>query len=260
MGAVQAKMNGKQWHQGLIWGALIGGATGYLSGFAPTHWVGSTLYGAGLGAASGGGIACATGGDEKQAMITGAIVGGVIGFASSEQFGNMVEGQGFQSNDNVLKNFVSQGKQQEALDYFGFKGKYDPSNTIFNNDVGGASAVVNPKTGEIFFNDGAFNYGYDRLAFTADHEFIHSQNVLSGKYKGVKIDYEVAGKEEWSTYMKNYQRQGLYHKHGLNIIDRINTYGNQAGIYNFFVTPTGSYSTQFNKQWWHFIYSIPRRW
>lgn len=259
-GAMQAEMNDRPWYQGMIWGAVIGGATGYLSGFAPTQWIGSMLYGAGLGAASGGAMAYATGGDVNRSMITGAIVGGAIGFASSEQFGNMVNGQGFRSNDNVLKSFVSKGEYQEALDYFGIQGKYDPSNQIFNNEVGGGAAAVDPETGEIFWGDGAFNYGYDRLAFEADHELIHSQNVLSGKYKDVKIDFEVAGREEWSTYMKNYQRQGLYHNHGVNIISRINQYGSQAGIYGTYVTPTGSYSSNFNVQWWHFIYKIPRRW
>jgi len=94
----------------------------------------------------------------------------------------------------------------------------------------------------------------------ADHELIHNRNFLLGKYKGVQVDSEVASKEEWSTYMKNYQRQGLYHKHGVDIIERINSYGYQAGIYEFFVTPSRSYSTKFIEQWWHFIYSIPRRW
>ncbi len=104
-----------------------------------------------------------------------------------------------------MKDFVSQSKQQEALDYFGFKGKYDPS-TLFNNDVGGGDAIVNLRTGEIFYNEGAFNSGYDRLVFAADHELIHSQNILSSKYKGVKIDSEVISNEEWSTYLRNYQR------------------------------------------------------
>lgn len=193
-------------------------------------------------------------------MITGAIVGSAMGIAYSEQFGNWMKGGGFQSNDNVLKDFVSQSKQQEALDYFGFKGKYDPSNPYFNNDVGGGDGITNIRTGEIFYSEGAFNSGYDRLAFVADHEQIHSQNVLSGKYKGVKIDVEVAYKEEWSTYMRNYQRQGLYHKHGVDIIERINSYGYQAGIYELVIKPSGSYSTKFIEKWWHFIYSIPRRW
>ena len=65
---------------------------------------------------------------------------------------------------------------------------------------------VNIRTGEFFYIEGAFNSGYDRLVFTADHELIHNRNFLLGKYKGVKVDSEVASKEEWSTYMKNYQR------------------------------------------------------
>lgn len=192
-------------------------------------------------------------------MITGAIVVSAMGIAYSEQCGNWTKGKGFQSNDNVQKDFVSQSKQQEAIDYFGFKEKYAPS-TLFNNDVGGGDVIVNLRTGEIFYSEGAFNSGYDRLVFTADHELIHNRNFLLGKYKGVQVDSEVASKEEWSTYMKNYQRQGLYHKHGVDIIDRINSYGYQAGIYELVIKPSDSYSTKFIIQWWHFIYSIPRRW
>ena len=87
--------------------------------------------------------------------------------------------------------------KQDILDYFGFKGTYDPTNPLFNNNAG--AAVTNSKTGDIFYNEGAFNYGYDRLALNANHELIHSQNVLSGKYEGIKIDYDISGKEEWST-------------------------------------------------------------
>ncbi|MBR0498609.1 MAG: hypothetical protein IJJ78_05985 [Paludibacteraceae bacterium] len=176
-----------------------------------------------------------------------------------ERTTNLVRGKGFNNNNTVLNRFVEAGDYQGALDYFGFEGRYDPNNPLFNNNIC-ASAITDPKTGEIFFCNGAFCYGYDRLAFYADHESIHSQNVLSGKYKGIKVDYEIAWKEEWSTYMRNYHRQGLYHKHEVNIIDRINSYGMFASIYDYGETSTGFHITQFNKQWWHFIYRIPRRW
>jgi RHS repeat-associated protein len=259
MGVMNAEMNNKPWHQGLLWGSFIGAATGYLSTFAPTNWIGSTLYGAGLGASSGAGMAYATGDNVKQAAISGAIIGGITGFISSEQFRNMIKKQGFNSNDNVLKRFVDKGEYQKALEYFGFEGKYDPNNPLFNNNVGGGEAITHPRTGEIFYSDGAFNSNYDKLSFIADHEYIHSQNVLSGKYNGIKIDYTVAGKEEWSTYMKNYKRQGLYHKHGFNIVESINYYGSQGEIYYIVVSPSGNYYTKFKEQWWHFIYQIPRR-
>lgn len=90
---------------------------------------------------------------------------------------------------------------------------------------------------------------------------MHSRNVLSGKYEGVKIDFEIAGKEEWSTYLHNYRNQGLYRNHGAPLVTRINNYGLQGGIYEYVTTQKGtSYYTDFKKQWWHFLYKIPRRW
>ncbi|MDR1755723.1 MAG: RHS repeat-associated core domain-containing protein [Culturomica sp.] len=167
---------------------------------------------------------------------------------------NLIRGQGFRSNNRVFRNFVENGQQQKALDYFGFKGTYDPSKTRGN------PGLTDPQTGEIFYGDHSFEGNFDRLALTAYHEMRHQRNVLSGKYQGVKIDLEVAGMEEWETYLYSYRNQGLYRKHRINLSNRINWYGNQAGVYGSITTPTGGYTTSFSPQWWHFIYKIPRIW
>jgi hypothetical protein len=173
-----------------------------------------------------------------------------------ERTSNFFKGKGFKNNDQVLNQFIADGEYQKALDYFGIKGKYDPNNRLFKNIS--AYAVTDPVTGEIFYSDNAFTGGYDRLAFIADHERIHSDNVLSGMYDGVKIDDVMRAREEWGTYMQNYKRQGLYPNHGMDIIESINYYGIPAMIYSSYVTPTGIYSNQFNARWWHYMYQIPR--
>ncbi|MDR2424534.1 MAG: RHS domain-containing protein [Prevotellaceae bacterium] len=167
---------------------------------------------------------------------------------------NLIRGQGFRNNNSVLQRFVARGQHQKALDYFGFKGTYAPDKTMGN------PAITDPKTGEIFYSNYAFEGNYDRLALTAYHEMRHSRNVLSGKYDGVKVDLEIAGMEEWDTYLYNYKNQGLYRNHGIDIVDRIIWYGTQAGIYANIVTPSGVYSTTFIPAWWHWIYKIPRKW
>lgn len=179
-----------------------------------------------------------------------------------EKTTNFFRGKGFNNNDQVLSQFVDAGDYQEALDYFGFEGTFDPDNEIFKRGNGqAAAAAVDSRTGEIFYNEGSY-YSYAELAFTARHEQIHSQNVRSGKYEGVEIDYMVAGNEEWSTYLQNYKEYGLYpYPKGRNeLISRINQYGLQAGIYEYVKTPTSFYSTLFTPRWWHVIYRIPRRW
>ena len=167
---------------------------------------------------------------------------------------NLVRGQGFRSNENVFQNFVSKEQQQKALDYFGFKGTYNPEKT------GGRPAVTDPKTGEIFYGDYPFESNFDRLAFIGYHEMKHRRNVLSGKYEGMKIDLKIAGMEEWETYLYSYKNQGLYRRHGFDLVSRINSYGFQGEIYGMYVTPDGNYSTSFTPKWWQWIYRIPRKW
>lgn len=201
-------------------------------------------------------------------MLWGAAAGAAFTTLSSENFRNWTKGKGFYNNEKVYQNFKS-GKyaipdgstwQQEVLNHFGFEGSYDPNAPIFQKH-GPNPGATDPITGEVFYHDYPFEGNFDRLAFTADHELVHSRNVLSGKYEGVKIDFEIAGKEEWSTYLHNYRNQGLYRNHGAPLVTRINNYGLQGGIYEYVTTQKGtSYYTDFKKQWWHFLYKIPRRW
>ena len=239
--------------------AAVGGAMAPIGGAGLTFGENLAIGGA-EGMVTGGLDAALRGNDVEQGMFRGAIAGMAFSALTSENLKNLIKGQGFYNNENAFQNMMASDMScDEILNYFGFEGKYDSGNPLFNNTVGGGAAVTNPKTGEIFYGEGSFNYGYDRLALTANHELIHRQNVLSGNYEGVNIDLEIAGKEEWGTYLQNYKNQGLYPSHGVDIINRINTYGMQGRIYEYVVTPKSFYSTKFNEQWWHFIYRIPRR-
>ena len=180
---------------------------------------------------------------------------------------NMFKGKGFKSNQSVFKDF-SAGKytaeggvwQQDALDYFGFEGKYDPNNPLFGENAN-YPGITNVQTGEIFYHDAPFEKNYDYLKFVADHEGMHSRHVLSGKYANRVLDNIEIGSEEWSVYMHNYKNQGLYPKHGMqDLVNRINDYGTNAGFYGPQITPNGYSRTNFVIKPWHVIYKIPRRW
>jgi RHS repeat-associated protein len=175
-----------------------------------------------------------------------------------EQTTNFIRGQGFRSNEKVFQRFVANGQQQKALDYFGFKGTYDPNHELFQK-YGITPGVTDPITGEIAYHNYPFEGNYDRFAYIADHEMKHSSDVLSGKYIGKTY---MNTEEEYYTYLYNYKRQGYYPKpklsEGNTIIDRINRYGVASGIYAYdFVT---SNTVLFKTHWWHFIYKIPRKW
>lgn len=166
---------------------------------------------------------------------------------------NLVRGQGFQSNNKVLQHFVANGQYQQALDYFGFEGSYDPN----CSDPG----QTDRKSLTITYGDEAFKYGYDYLYLVADHEQRHLANFKSDKYAKYdgKLDELTHHEEEWSVYLYNYKRQGLYPEHGVDLCKRINNEGFNAGIYEVNILPNGqNYMTGFSSEWWHFVYRIPR--
>ena len=61
--------------------------------------------------------------------------------------------------------------------------------------------------------------------------------------------------EEFSTYLYNYKRQGLYPSHNIDLSIRLNAYGSAAGIDPLIID-----KFSMDHPWWHFIYKIPRRW
>ena len=167
---------------------------------------------------------------------------------------NFFRGQGFRSNDKVLQRFVSNNQHQQALNYFGFEGKYDANcpDPGYTDRIGLT----------ITYGDQAFANGYDYLYLTADHEQKHLANFRSNKYEGFDgpLDDITHAEEEWSTYMYNYKRHGLYPRHGINLRDRVEKEGIGAGVYDIItVCPNGcSTTTGFAPKWWHFVYYIPR--
>ena len=264
-GTIKAEKYGMKWYDGLWRGALTGAVGGTLSivGGAGMPFGANLALGAFEGTLTGGLDAALWGEDVGKGILWGAAGGALMTTLTSENMRNLLKGEGFYTNENVFNKMMERemGKQ-EILDYFGFEGKYDPSNPLFKTETGSTgAAITNPKTGEIFYNDGAFSYGYDRLKLDADHELIHSKNVLSGKFKGGKITDLIRNEEEWSTYLKNYKRQGLYLKHDEDIISRIIWYGLGAEKYDVSKNAYSTISTIniFTKKWWHFIYKIPRR-
>lgn len=188
----------------------------------------------------------------------GGVSGAIFATLTSENFSNLTNGKGFYNNQTVFDNFKN-GKysipngsswQQETLNYFGFEGTYDPNKPHFLKN--GGYGYASPKTGEIFYNKATFDNGYDYLAFTADHEWKHSQNVLSGKYNGINITDEIFFQEEINTYLYNYKNQGLYLGFP-SIIDQIN-----QNMWNLDIIRNTN--SKFIKKRSDFIFKIPRKW
>lgn len=127
------------------------------------------------------------------------------------------------------------------------EGTFDPNAALFEK-YGSHPAITDPVSADIFYHEYPFEANYDRLAFIADHEMIHRQNVLSGKYRAVKLSPVILALEEVDAYSHNYWNQGLYPKHGIDVFQRL-----QAEEWKAF-------RDGFKKKWWHFINKTPRRW
>lgn len=163
-----------------------------------------------------------------------------------EQTTNLVRGQGFRSNSSVYNRMMQEYSCQDILDYFGFKGTYDPSakepGNFFKED------------GSIKYNDVAFSRNYDYLHAIATEELFHSRDYLYGE-KNAPDPVTAHQYEEWRAQIHLYKNQGLYLNadNADNYVSRINFWGMQAGVYS-------AYIPCFSKRWWHFIYKIPREW
>jgi hypothetical protein len=169
-----------------------------------------------------------------------------------QQTTNFVRGQGFKNNDAVLAKFVANGQQQEALDYFGFKGYYAPNSPKFKDNA--SDALFDPGSGLILYNNNSFLHGYDYLRASFVEEQFHSKDYLKAKKIAPDNVVDLVAFEEWRAQNYMYRNQGLYLNSGNDWVDRINYWGNQAGIYSMYE------GTGFKFQLWHYIYKIPRLW
>jgi hypothetical protein len=85
-----------------------------------------------------------------------------------EQSTNLARGQGFRSNDQVLSRFVANGQQQKALDYFGFKGTYDPNAETSHFNSSNGSIHINNNALFINFQENGKNQNYFIINFVVD--------------------------------------------------------------------------------------------
>jgi hypothetical protein len=170
-----------------------------------------------------------------------------------EQATNLVRGQGFRNNDQVLSRFVVNENQQGALDYFGFKGKYNPNaETPEYTDSNEYSGSINA-AGEISYGNLAFT-SYDNLKATYYKELYHYNKVKAGipfSTQDAPDDYKVYP-EEREGFIYQYKNKGLYPNTTKHSMSSISFY--QNGIFGL------DFSQYYLPKWWHFIYKIPRRW
>ena len=258
IGMLQGGMRGDMTPGMSFWdGAWRGGITGAMGGAFSMVGGGPFLTNLSWGISGGtitGGLNAALWNDNiGKGMLVGGITSAAMTSLTSPEFNNLVNGKGFNNNNKVLDNFRA-GKytipkestwQQEALNYFGFEGQYDPD----IKSVG----QFDTKTEVISYGKTAFSKNYDYLKAVYGEEAFHKLDYLVYEDKVPKNVYDPYMYEEWRAQFHMYKNQGLYRKSGFNWVERLNSYGVQSGLYD-------SYTSLFESKWWHFMYKIPRRW
>jgi RHS repeat-associated protein len=272
-GVVRAANNPDMTLMGGFWrGAVVGGVGGALSLIGPAAGGAATFgqvigWGAAQGAVTGGLDAALWGNNIGKGMLWGGVSGAVFATISSPQLKNAWKGQGFRNNDKVLADFVWNGKYQEALEYFGFGGKfmdipfeYDIEKLGQNaRDPGTLTPLFSGETDvaskSIIYSTEAFSDGgkvsYDKLKYVFMKEKFQLDRVLRGK---VVRDTDLPSSmqlypEEINGAMYAYKNQGLYsgYARNQNFLRMITSFQEQA-----------SYRA-YSENWWDFLYRLPRR-
>lgn len=264
-GGVKSAVQGQNFWSGAWKGAITGGVGGLMGpiGGAGMSFAANVGLGAAQGALVGSLDAALWGTNVGKGMLWGCISGASFATLTSDNMRNLVKRKGFKSNQSVFKDFAA-GKytaeggvwQQDALDYFGFEGKYDSKiqSKYYETEKGDYWGVTNSKTGQISYGNNAFK-DYDVLKATYYKEIVHANKIvnkqllkqISDDIKGIGMDMYL---EEIDGYMGLFRNQGLYPKVDFPF-SGVNYY---QSILNSLGVTTPKYPR------FDLIYKIPRRW
>jgi len=172
-----------------------------------------------------------------------------------EETTNFLRSGKFYDNDQMLKYYTRDGKYQQALDYFGFEGTYNPDLKSKKYQSENYWGATDKTTGEISYGNLAFE-DYSTLYGTYIKESYSAHKIQSGlSIKKLPSDLQGLGMdtylEEIYGYVYAYKRQGLFSGH--------NSPFNGVKFYQFQLDMFGvSYPTY--PKYFSWIYKIPRRW
>lgn len=234
--------------KGAITGA-IGGGIGAITGGT---FAANLALGTAEGAITGGVGSVLNGGNFWEGAKWGALTGAALTTVSSENFGNMLKGEGFNTNSRVFGNMIDRGvSKQGILDYFGMDAAYDATmdraaKFWYNTD--GSDCGIK-------FGDSAFD-SFGTLKENYLKESFHMKRYLKGQIErydsGLGMSSVDLLPEEHAGAIYEYRNQGLYHRSPTPHYQIIGNIQNQMKL---FEVPHSTY----NKRWWHFVYKLPRR-
>jgi RHS repeat-associated protein len=251
-GAWTESQNGGLWYQGFFKGAGIGAVGGAMSMIGnPGAWYGlqNILVGAGEGMVTGALDAWAFNGNFGQSIKMGAILGGGFGLITTEQFKNTLKGNIWQSDQQVLDQFLAQGTNgyNKAIEYFGGKGMYNPEHEFFMKAPNASAATTDLPNIQTIYNTPAFADA-SKLKEVIFHENFHRHQYIFEGFTSVGVD---PNPHSFSNYL---------FRESLETPAWKATYRNQ-GLFQSVVSSAKvrRWTGLKEARWWHEIYKIPRR-
>jgi RHS repeat-associated protein len=229
-------------------GAITGAVGGGLGAIGGGTFAANLALGTAEGAITGGIGSTLNGGNFWDGAKFGAFSGALLTTVSSENFGNLLKGEGFRNNSNVFSNLVDRGiGEQGILDYFGFDATFDSQMAAdakfwFNNQ-GAHGISIGPTSFESF---GLLKGNYLKEAYHLRKYLKHGVGGLSAGELG---DW---WPEERLGAIFNYKNQGLYPGSTSNYLDIIGSTESMMSLFDYS-------HRSFTQRWWHFVYKIPRR-
>lgn len=192
--------------------------------------------------------------------------GAVLAAISSDNTRNLLSGQGFRSNDQVLQRFINTGKYQDALDYFDMDALYTSNPRAGDGSLYRGS--YSTSTGEIELTEYAFKFdqkaSFDQLNSVYQKELWHKIRHLSGNsYYDFGNNYNIRYKnplaaEDAFGHMFQQKNAGAF-----PTINKVIPSAAEKG-WRYFISRSSDYTRHFFKDWKFqeidsFIYKIPRR-
>lgn len=258
-GGMRSFAQGDSFWSGAWKGALTGFASTGLSviGGSGMSFAGNLGLGIAEGAAVGALDAALWGGNIGNGMLSGAGATALLTTVTSENMSNLSRGEGFKTNSRVFDQMIGRGTgKQDILDYFGFKGEYNPNVISAGYDTGAGNYWgVTRADGTINYGNNAFE-NYATLKGTYIKETYHSRKVLSGeKYTAMPAGSPKSMNlhlEEMNGYNYAYRKQGLFSGHSIPFETSVHRFTDELTLFEIPFKPLPSHSS--------WIYKIPRRW
>jgi hypothetical protein len=178
----------------------------------------------------------------------GAMTGAGWGLVTSQQFQNLLQGEGWVSDNLIWQRYVQSDEINAGLKKFDLPGTYDPNQ--FNRSEPSMTDV----NGNIYYNDTAIGH-IDRIRALAAKESFHQHRYNSNSLLFQKAKHFRAAPEEALGFRELYYKQGHFPNSQIKPLPNIRLY--EVQIKESFIN-AGKYSI-FETNWWDWYYKIPRR-